>query len=173
MLRLRTIVAYIQELRSYRNIELVFFVEFFITLILWRSHVNVPLRIPTYRKASERTGERFLDRWTREVNLFLPVRSMIAFAWGIAITRNFELIPSCLVFLIGWAMTKSMTTARERPDPWKRPRSFLELLHVLIWNKTPDLPPIEEYENLEAIIDYQTTEEARKEAAEAAMESIV
>ena len=166
-------MRYVEELQSYRNVEAVLLAEFFLSLLLWRGHYPCNVSFPTYRKRSDASDDGFFKRWSiKSTQVMIPARSMVSFAWGIAITRNFELFPSFFVCMLGWSMTACLSIQRAHPDPWKRPRKFPDLMSVLLWNKTPEQPPIEAYENQEVIDEYQRTEEARKEAVRVTMESL-
>ena len=138
-------------------------------MLLWRGHSPVNIRIPRF---SWRSGISPLDRISRPVTLLLPVRSMFAFAWGVAISRNFELIPSFVVWALGWFMVVSATVGRDHPNPWNRPRTFGELLHVLVFGRTPRRPPIVSNQNQAEIQNYQEEEQRKKEVYERILDNL-
>jgi hypothetical protein len=95
---------------------------------------------------------------------------MVSFGWGIILARDFEKIFSFICFWIGWVLLATLEYRNGHPNPWKHSRSYLDLLGVLIFNKTFERREIEPNQNIEEIVEYdaymEERERIRKEAIE-------
>lgn len=138
-------------------------------IILWRGHYPVQMRIPWINSSSVGAkASTSVDRWSKEISFKFPLNSVVAFVWGIFLSRDFELFPSFLAFSIGWMLLSTMEGARNHPSPWRRPLSYWEILQAILWKNMPcERKSIEADENLSAVIDF---EKKRKETLEAQRE---
>jgi hypothetical protein len=152
-LSLNAITHYATELQGYTEI-LDEIVDAMMTLFLWRGHYPVSFRLPLCKP------------WTVK----LPLHSITAFVWGIVLARDFEMIFSFLCFWVAWILLATMGYSQSNPSPWKQPRSYWELLGVLIFNVRRPGELIEPNQNIEAIMAYDSNlferERLRKEAIE-------
>lgn len=140
-------------------------------MLLWRGHYPIHFRVPCPRRTSrEQVG--CLDRWTRVVTIKLPIHSMISFGWGIVLARDFEKFPSFLVFAVAWFLLATMEHARNRPLAYVRPKSYWELLGVLLFNLSPGPITVKRNENLDAINEYNESRAALKKAREEVVKTI-
>jgi hypothetical protein len=89
---------------------------------------------------------------------------MVAFAWGIALSQNFELIPSFLAFSVAWVLIASLDLQYENPSPWHRPRPYWDLLCVLLFNKSAFRTRVTNFDKSKTITEYELAERAAKEA---------
>lgn len=80
---------------------------------------------------------------------------MTLFGWGIALARDFDLFPAFLVFSIGWFLLSSLEVASKRPSALYRPRSYLELMSVLLLGTSAGTRKIKPNENLDKIKEYE------------------
>ena len=106
----------------------------------------------------------FVERWTRPVTLKLPIHSIVAFVWGVLLTRDFDLIFSFLAFSVGWGLLATMEQAQKHPSPWNQPRSYTELLVALLLNKSYIRPHIGPNQNFDQIQEYKKTQETFQQA---------
>jgi len=97
---------------------------------------------------------------------------MTLFVWGIALSRDFDLILSFLVFSIGWFFLATMEHARTRPSALYRPRSYYELLKVLVFNRSPEPVSIQRNDELSEIMAYQKKRQELKRAREEIVKTI-
>jgi hypothetical protein len=104
-----------------------------------------------------------------EFSKYLSLRFK-AFSWGIILARDFEKIFSFLCFWVAWVLLAASEFRRSNPNPWKRPRSYWELLGIVVFNKSFCRVKVEPNENIEEIIKYDEflseRERLRKEALE-------
>lgn len=119
-------------------------------VLLWKSHFRVRLHLPVLK----------------ERVVLLPMRSMLAFSWGIALTQNFELFPSFLAFLVAWVLIATLDGQITRPSPWERPRGIVDLLGVLLFNKTSRYPRVTEFDGREKITEFEALEKAIEKSKE-------
>ena len=61
---------------------------------------------------------------------------MIAFAWATVLAYDLQKVVSFFWFVIGWALLASLEDQRRHPSPWRRPRSYTELLRILLCQKS-------------------------------------
>ena len=106
-------------------------------VLLWRG--NFPLKFRFFKKS-----------YTFKV----PFHSMVAFAWGIILSNNFDRIVSFFCFWFAWVLFATLEYRRDNPNPWKRPRTYIELAGILLFNKSYARHSIDENENIEEIMDY-------------------
>ena len=105
--------GYIEELQSYVDeevIEVVF--DAVLTVFLWRGHFPILCCGKTIIK--------------------LPLHSIVAFAWGILVTQNYNRLLSFVLFALGWILLATMEYRRQHPSPWHKCISYAELLGALI-----------------------------------------
>jgi C2 domain len=152
-LSLTTITKYATELQGYAGI-LDEVVDAMLTVFLWRGHYPVPIRFP----------------FCRPCIVKLPLHSITAFVWGMVLAHDFEMIFSFLCFWVAWVLLATMGHRQTHPSPWKQPRSYWELLCVLIFNASPPAQTIEPNHNIEAIMAFDAyqfeLEKLRNEAIE-------
>jgi hypothetical protein len=132
-----TIAHHISELQSYRKV-LPHLQDFLLTVWLWRGHFRV--KIPG------------------QAAILLPLHSLTAFSWGLAISWDFNYIPSFLVFCIGWSFLAANEFACATPSPWHKRRGYFELwLSILFGSKFT--ASIEPNQNLNAAREFMKKEE--------------
>lgn len=159
MLSLGFISSCVQELQSY--LDIAFYIQPAIaTVLLWRGHFPVSFRVPF----PSRKAGGCLEKWTRLVTIKLPLHSMILFGWGTSLARNFDLLPSFLVFCVGWILLMTMEFARNRPSALYRPKSYVELMRILAFNQCGDPVSIKTNENLDQIRFYNEQQAELKNA---------
>eukprot|EP00980_Cylindrotheca_fusiformis_P014365 scaffold3827_cov179-Cylindrotheca_fusiformis.AAC.29 len=150
-LNLNTISNYITELWTYW--EFTHINQFFWALILWKSHYTLYLPIPFWKPPP----------------LYIPLRSMVAFAWGIALSRNLELFPSFVAFSVAWVLIATHDAQSRRPSVWQRPRGYFDLLGALLFNKTPRPRGIAKFHDHDRVRKFKKIEKAIKQAQEEAL----
>lgn len=69
-------------------------------------------------------------------------------------------------------MLATLEFRRSHPNPWKRPRSYLELLGILLFNKSYCRVKVEPNENIEEIIKYDEAQAERDRMREEALENM-
>lgn len=114
------------------------------TVLLWRGHWKVSLGCCSCK---------------------LPLHSMVAFAWGIAVTRDYNRLLSFLLFSVAWFFLATNERRRTHPSPWHQCKSYHSLLRDLTGcciNASGTT--IGANQNLHAIHQYHATECERKEA---------
>jgi hypothetical protein len=117
-------------------------------------------------------AEEFWDRWSRPVTIHLPLHSVTLFLWGISLARNFELFPAFLVFAMGWFLLATMELARNRPSSLYQPRSYAELLNILVLNRSQGQQTIESNEDLEEVRAYERKRAELKRAREEIVKTV-
>jgi hypothetical protein len=95
-----------------------------------------------------------------------------AFAWGMILARDFDMIFSFFFFWVAWVLLATSEFRRNNPNPWKRPRSYWELLGVLLFNKSCCRVKVEPNENIEEIINYDDFVSERERTRKEALESM-
>jgi hypothetical protein len=139
-----TVLAnYVKELQSFEML-VPYAVEAALHLWLWRGHCQVSL-----------FGRSFL----------LPLHSVTLFVWGALICWNLNVVPSFLVFLIGWALLAMNEYTRKNPSPWRKPLSYWELLSRVILQRDSGTS-IEADQGLEAYNEYKKQMEAQRKRFE-------
>jgi len=153
-----TLTGYVEELQSYeptllllkeammtvrllsmkiclcmREICLTNHVCLYFQVWLWRGHFPVAVRGKTY---------------------YLPFHSMMAFAWGLLVTWNWERFPSFLVFSIGWALWACNEHVNRHPSRWHNSPSYRDLTRRLLTNTTAS-ETVEPNTNVEEAIAYE------------------
>lgn len=141
-LSLLTINKYVDEIFEY-ELFLDDFYEAINVVIYWRGHY--PVNFTCLKKS---------------YSFKLPIHSVTAFTWGILLSFNFDRIASFICFLVAWLLLATMGVQQNNPNPWKRPRSYIDMLGTFIFNKSFAYQKIEANENIEEIIDY---DEMRKD----------
>ncbi len=171
MLSLSFISSYVQELQSYLGVA--FYLQPAIaTVLLWRGHFPVTFRVPFASRNDHQDRRRCIERWTRLVTIRLPLHSMILFGWGVSLAKNLDLLPSFLVFCIGWFLLLTMEIARNRPSALYRPKSYVELMRVLILNQAGGPMSIKPDENLEQIMAFNEKQAELRKARDEVIKMI-
>ena len=96
---------------------------------------------------------------------------MAAFAWGIALTINFELFPSFLAFSVASVLIATLDAQATRASPWERPRGIVDLCGVLLFNKSSRFPRITEFDDQDKILQFEALEKAIKKSQEEVLEA--
>ena len=92
----------------------------------------------------------------------LPLHSVVAYAWAILVTWNFNLLPSFLLFAVGWILLATNEQVQRNPSHWKQSRGYFGLLRALVLSSvSPET--IGSNHRLEEINEFDRKE---KEAAE-------
>lgn len=110
---MKTFTSHIEELQSYEKV-LPYIINGLMTVWLWRGHYPIKIRNKTIK---------------------LPIHSVTAFVWGISIAWNSDLIPSFLLFLIGWIFLACGEQVRQHPSPWHQTIGFTTYLNALIFGR--------------------------------------
>jgi len=71
-----------------------------------------------------------------KVDYNLPMHSITAFAWATILAWDLGKIFSFFWFAIGWILLAELEEQRRHPSPWRRPRSYIELLRILVFHKS-------------------------------------
>jgi hypothetical protein len=109
---MKRLTGHLEEIQSYADEEvIVMIVRSAATVILWRGHYEVKC-----------CG----------CSMSLPLHSMIAFAWGILVTQNYNRLPSFILFSITWFFLATNEYRRSHPSPWHKCKSFGELMGALL-----------------------------------------
>lgn len=123
-------------------------------VILWRGHF--PLTFSCFRKS---------------YTFKAPLHSVIAFTWGILVSIDFDRFVSFICFGFAWVLFATLENQRNNPNPWKRPRTYIDLLGMLLFDKSLVRHKIEEHENIDEIMAFDEHRadlmKFRKEAIEA------
>lgn len=106
-------------------------------VILWRGHF--PLTIPFFHTS---------------YTLMMPFHSMTAFTWAILLSQDFDRFGSFICFSFAWVLFAMLEVQRSNPNPWKRPRTYIDLLGTLVFNKSFAVHKIDENQNIEAIMTF-------------------
>ena len=130
---MKMITSLIDELTSYQ-VFCVYIKDCLMNHLLWRSEETI--FVPTLKGGKHGA-----------VSFSVPIASIITFLAGIVLVERPELIPSSFFAFLAWMMLEALAYRRSNPSPWRRPRSFVELLTILILGK--GMPPriIEKHEN--------------------------
>lgn len=151
-LNLNTIQKYLDEVLECTDV-LDDVVEGVKIVILWRGHF--PLTFSCFKK---------------QYSFKLPFHSMLAFSWGILLKNNFDRFGSFICFWFAWVLFGILEFQRNNPNPWKRPRTYIELLGIFIFNKSFASHRIDVNENIQEIMEYDEDRaekvKLRKEAIE-------
>lgn len=94
--------------------------------------------------------------------MILPLHSLTAFVWGIAVTINYNLFPSFVLFSIGWLMLACNDQARRAPSPWHQARRYPPILKAMLFNNTSP-STIEVNEGADAMAEYTKELEEKEE----------
>lgn len=99
-------------------------------------------------------------------HLYIPLRSMIAFSWGIALSRNIELLPSFVAFSVAWMLIATHDGQCQRPNVWQQPRGYFDLLAALLFDRTRRYPRIGKFHDHDRVRRFQQIEKAIKQSQE-------
>jgi len=135
-LSLNTIQKYVDEIMIYADM-LDDIVDALKVVVLWRGHF--PLKFYFCKK---------MYRFN------FPFHSILAFTWGIILSNDFDKIFSFICFWFAWILLATLEYRRNNPNPWKKPRTYLELLGILLFNKSYVNHKIAVNENIEEIMDF-------------------
>lgn len=103
---LNTILGYVDELLAYLNV-MDDVVEALMMVWLWR---------PTFPVTK---------------TLKIPLHSITAFLWGVAVTWNYNFLPSFWLFCIGWMLLALNESVRSHPSRWRHCPPYPELFKRL------------------------------------------
>ena len=106
--------------------------EAFQVVILWRGHFPIKLSC-------------FQNTFTFKA----PFHSMTAFTWAILLALDFDRLGSFICFAFAWFLFATLEVQRKNPNPWKRPRTYIDLLGTFLFNKSFARHRIEKNENIE------------------------
>ena len=160
---------HVEELRGTAFALLPILHEAALTVLLWRGHR--PLNLRVFRCPPLPTSEdvSLWSRYTKKFTILLPLHSVVAFVGGVLLVEDYNLFPSFLLFAVAWLFLATSSHIDDNPSPWRHPRSFTELMGVLVANSSP-VETIEPNQNEEAIQKYladkAAAEKKRTEAAE-------
>lgn len=135
-LSLETIQKYLDEIIDYQ-LYIDDIVQAFKVVFLWRGHF--PLKFPFF-------GKTFTVK--------APFHSMTAFTWAILLSMDFDRFGSFLCFSVAWTLFATLEVQRGNPNPWKRPRTYIDLLGVALFNKSFAYHKIDVNENIDDIITF-------------------
>jgi len=131
-----TLTSFVDELQEYKAVFPLIRSAVF-TVVLWRGHLPVTLYIPSIPPRPAESEQRGLLRHLfKPVTIKLPVHSAIAFFGGILLAEDYSLFPSFLLFGIAWGLLGTMEYQNSHPSPWRKKRTYLEHLQVLLFNRT-------------------------------------
>lgn len=140
------ISTYVQELRAYQCMSF-YIKDAAINLLFWRGHFPLKLRIPSNSATSNDEKATILDKFTREITVYLPIHSFNAFIAGVMLVERPTLFPSFFFFGVAWFLLSVMGYRRNSPNPWEGCKSFAEFLQVLIFDKSLTSHSIAQHEN--------------------------
>ena len=163
---------YVEELKGYESI-LPMLQEAALTVVFWRGHYPVVMRVPQCTPTPGSDDRRMWDRYTKQITIRLPLHSVTAFVGGVLLADNFNFLPAFILFAVAWILLATSGHVTGNPSPWHNRRSFLEILNVLVTNSSP-VEVIQPNENKEAIEQFVAEkakleieqEEAKKKKAE-------
>lgn len=166
------LAEYVEELRGYESI-LPILQEAALTVVFWRGHYPVVMRVPRCPPMPESEERRLWYRYTKQITIRLPLHSVTAFVGGVLLADNFNFLPAFILFAVAWILLATSGHVTDHPSPWYNRRSFLEILNVLVTHSSP-VETIHPYENKEAIERFlaekkeleNKREEAKKKKAE-------
>jgi hypothetical protein len=157
-LSLKNLTNYAKELLQYLEI-LDHITDALTVVVLWRGHYPVKLRLLLF--------------CGRPIVFHLPLHSMIAFIWATILACDFEKFFSFFFFFIGWVFLATMEYKRKHPSLWRRPRSYGELLSILLFNDSFIRPRmIDSKENIDEIDKYESGLAERAKAKREAIERL-
>jgi hypothetical protein len=143
-----TLTSYVDELQGYQALVHVMKSAVF-TGLLWRGPFPITLHVPTLSPRPvnlEQPSQSLLQRLFKPVTLNLPIHSIVAFLVGILLAEDYNLFPSFLLFGIAWVLLGTMEYQNSHPSPWRKKRTYLEHLQVLVFNRQ-FTDTIDSYEN--------------------------
>ena len=153
-LNLTTLTGYVEEIEHYSE-YLDEIADAMLTLFMWRG--TYPVTIGCFKA---------------KYSFKLPIHSFVAFTWGIILAHDFEKIFSFLCFWVGWVLLATLEYRRSNPNPWKRPRAYMELLGILIFNKSFVKVHVKPNQNIDEIIKYDEYLEEREKMRIEALENM-
>jgi len=136
-----------------------------IVVILWRGHYPMTMRL--IPRSCCYGDERSV------VSFKVPIHSIISFVWATILACDFEKVFSFFFFLIGWIFLATMEYKRKHPSEWRKPRSYNELMSVLLFNKSFVHPRmICSNDNIEKIKQFESDVADRVKAKHEAIERV-
>ena len=155
-LSLKNLTNYAKEILQYLEI-LDHITDALTVVILWRGHYPMKLRLLLF--------------CGRPIVFQLPLHSIVAFVWATILAYDFEKFFSFFFFFIGWVFLATMEYKRKHPSLWRRPRSYGELLSILLFNDSFIRPRmIDSKENIDEIDKYESDLVERAKAKREAIE---
>jgi len=164
-----TLTSFVDELQEYLAAVVPVIKSGVFTVLLWHGHLPVTLYVPSIPpRPAESEHRGLLRRLFKPVTIKLPVHSAIAFVGGILLVEDYNLFPSFLLFGIAWGLLGTMEYQNSHPSPWRKKRTYLEHLQVLLFNRTftDTIVPNEKKDEVERFIAEEA--EREKERAEEA-----
>lgn len=73
---------------------------------------------------------------------------------GIILPNDFDKMFSFICFWFAWILLATLEYRWDNPNPWKKPRTYLELLGILLFNKSYVNNKIAVNENIKEIMDF-------------------
>jgi len=142
------------------------------TIVFWRGHFPLRLRVFRCPPLPARDDVRFWNRYTKSATILIPLHSAVAYLGGILLVEDYNLFPSFLLFSVAWLFLATSGNVNYNPSPWRHPRSFTEIMGVLISNSS-QVQTIEPNQNEDEIQKYLAKEaEAEKKLDEEAKAEI-
>eukprot|EP00545_Synedropsis_sp_CCMP1620_P013185 CAMPEP_0119011176 /NCGR_PEP_ID=MMETSP1176-20130426/5499_1 /TAXON_ID=265551 /ORGANISM="Synedropsis recta cf, Strain CCMP1620" /LENGTH=1142 /DNA_ID=CAMNT_0006963953 /DNA_START=65 /DNA_END=3493 /DNA_ORIENTATION=+ len=169
---LGTLTEHVDEIQGYYKDLIPILRAAVFTVLLWRGHFPIRMRVPRCFPLSPMEDRRFVDRFTEEVTMFLPLHSLSAFIFGVVLAEHYNLLPSFILFTISWLMFATSGYLSHNPSPWQKPISFPELFSALAFGQT-DVHTIQPYQNKDAIEKHDAwKKEERKKLGEEAEKKV-
>lgn len=128
-----TLTGYIDELVAVSDPVVERITDALMTVWLWRGHHPVTV-----------FGE----------SVKLPLHSVTAFFWGIAVTWNYNRLPAFVLFTIGWILLACNEHVRQHPSRWNHCPSYPILIRRLVLG-TASPEEVAKNSCLEEIMQYE------------------
>lgn len=123
------------------------------SVVFWRGHYPLRLPVPRFPPLPVTDNASLYSRYTKVITILLPLNSATAFIGGIVLVENYNFLPSFLLFSVAWLFLALSGSISHNPSPWRRQRTFPELMRVLITNSSP-VQTIEPNQNIDEIKKY-------------------
>jgi hypothetical protein len=137
---LKIITSYIEELTSYEVFYL-YATEAIANHFFWRG--GAVLFFPSLSGGT-----------TCYKAIKFPIASLLTFFAGVTLVEQPQLIPSFYFAFWAWMMLEALAHRRSNPSPWRCPKSFFELLKVLVLGTQVPPKTINEDENNNEISEF-------------------
>ena len=165
-LSLKTITSYLDELKAYL-IVFDFIQTAVMTVVLWRGHYDVSFPVIWPHKQEGRL------QFSKRVTIWLPLHSITAFVWGVLVCQRPDRMLGFFFFSIGWFFLACMEHVRQHPSPWKKSRSFHDILAKLLFSQSLSAETIQPNQNITKIEEYEKDYEERQKQNEEAAKSFM